>query len=833
MTTLVERQMALEDECLDLGVERYEERRKEQGESATIPGKEQIKLIIPALTERIAAFVEETGRKAGRGGHVAHFLGHILPKSAAYLTLRYALDAAAAGRRAVPVAVALGGAIQDHVNLLSMKEDDSENEEVRKHQRNLYKKVAEQLKKSTSERHRAGVWHHIFKKYRPETLKWTDKNKLHIGMKLFETLEECCDPKVVVLIRQTEGKHKTPLFLRLTAEAEEWLKDEHFEASRWYPVHQPMLVKPNDWKVVMKADGRGSTIVGGYLTRVMRAKMGGRLVHSSSRGYLTELKNGDMPAVYDAVNAIQRTPWSVNKAVLDVAREVGKLGEKFQALLYKDPLPEPVRPGGIPKDVAIDLLPPDQKELLLAWKYAMATTLEENAMLRGKAHAARQQIAVAEKFADEEAVWFPHFLDFRGRVYPFSNYLNPQADDLARGLLQFANGKQIGQRGIYWLKVHIANLFGIDKVSFEERSEWVESHMGVLLDSAARPFDGERFWTTAENPWQAIAACFELAGVMVQGTDYVSHLPIAMDGSCSGLQHYSAMLRDPVGGAAVNLVPADKPADIYAEVARRAQALIDASLEGETTMWRGGKVVRKIAKQPTMTYCYGSTQYGMAKQVMKAVDGFDDEDYLGDADVRQSSVALSGVIREAIGRTVVAAKTAMEFLQQCATLAATKGLPIRWTAPSGFPVVQEYKEVVGERIGVFYQGVQLKPILVKDDEKLDAQRQASGVAPNFVHSLDSAHLMATVNIGTDNDITSWACVHDSFGVHAADVDTLHVVVREAFIEQYTPDVLSRFREEIVEHLTVVAPELVEKIPAVPAMGSLDLALLRDSPYFFA
>jgi DNA-directed RNA polymerase len=37
--------------------------------------------------------------------------------------------------------------------------------------------------------------------------------------------------------------------------------------------------------------------------------------------------------------------------------------------------------------------------------------------------------------------------------------------------------------------------------------------------------------------------------------EFVSHLPVAFDGSCNGLQNYSMMLRDEVGGAATNLVP--------------------------------------------------------------------------------------------------------------------------------------------------------------------------------------------------------------------------------------------------------------------------------------
>ena len=41
-----------------------------------------------------------------------------------------------------------------------------------------------------------------------------------------------------------------------------------------------------------------------------------------------------------------------------------------------------------------------------------------------------------------------------------------------------------------------------------------------------------------------------------------------MDGSCNGLQNFSAMLRDEVGGKAVNLIPSDKPQDVYMEVVK-------------------------------------------------------------------------------------------------------------------------------------------------------------------------------------------------------------------------------------------------------------------------
>lgn len=56
-------------------------------------------------------------------------------------------------------------------------------------------------------------------------------------------------------------------------------------------------------------------------------------------------------------------------------------------------------------------------------------------------------------------------------------------------------------------------------------------------------------------------------------TTFISHLPIYQDGSCNGLQHYAALGRDQEGGKEVNLVPAEKPSDVYSSVAMRCAIL--------------------------------------------------------------------------------------------------------------------------------------------------------------------------------------------------------------------------------------------------------------------
>jgi DNA-directed RNA polymerase len=47
---------------------------------------------------------------------------------------------------------------------------------------------------------------------------------------------------------------------------------------------------------------------------------------------------------------------------------------------------------------------------------------------------------------------------------------------------------------------------------------------------------------------------------------FLSQVPVQMDGSCNGLQHYAALGRDNLGALHVNLLPTAKPMDVYTGV---------------------------------------------------------------------------------------------------------------------------------------------------------------------------------------------------------------------------------------------------------------------------
>src|SRR5438876_3930072 len=96
-----------------------------------------------------------------------------------------------------------------------------------------------------------------------------------------------------------------------------------------------------------------------------------------------------------------------------------------------------------------------------------------------------------------------------------------------------------------------------------------------------------------------LAACLEWKDFREQGTDFRSHLPVSMDGTCNGYQHLSAMGLDAIGGSATNLVPGDQPEDMYQEVAYHVsiRIMLDAEYgSGREARGRQAEASRREAR---------------------------------------------------------------------------------------------------------------------------------------------------------------------------------------------------------------------------------------------
>lgn len=615
---------------------------------------------------------------------------------------------------------------------------------------------------------------------------------------------------------QVMRRNDTKKVLRPSAELLEWVKrSEAKELGGASGFWLPMVIKPLQWT---------NPFDGGYITH--RSP----LVRTQNKNYLQELQNTNPTEIYRAVNAIQETPWKVNEFVLDVAKHYWEtLGGGFRGLdlpaMDGDELP--IRPEGIDTD----------KEILKQWKKLAAATYRKNHKGKSKVISVMTKLWIAEKYRKEDAIYFPHFLDWRGRAYPTPVFLNPQGDDLAKSLLMFAEGKPLGSEGAKWLMVHIANSWGYDKADFAGRIRWVQDHEEMVLNTAISPLESFE-WHDASDPWLFLAACKEYLGYKMQGESYVSHINIQLDGAANGLQNLSAMILDEEGGRATALVPSEKPSDIYTTVMNKAIELMEEDLKDPELAEMAEELIRSInrswAKRPTMTTPYGVTFFGIKEQIRDELNKQMDAGLLElECDVKEAASYLGRILFRAIRDTVKAAGTVMDWLQDVSKLVAQNELPVWWSTPLGFPVLQEYRAMIHKKVNIHYRGMAQQVKYARKGSRIDSRKQALGISPNVIHSLDGDHLKRTALMCVDNGITDLAFIHDSFGTHAANTGAMAYLLREAFIEQYsTVDVLLEFRKEIVRQLEGY-PELIEQIPELPTKGSLDLSQIRFSDYFFA
>jgi DNA-directed RNA polymerase len=80
-------------------------------------------------------------------------------------------------------------------------------------------------------------------------------------------------------------------------------------------------------------------------------------------------------------------------------------------------------------------------------------------------------------------------MDFRGRAYPVPPHFNHLGNDMCRGLLLFHEAKPLGEKGLQWLKIHLANVYGLDKMSLAERETFADNSLEEVYDSADHPLD--------------------------------------------------------------------------------------------------------------------------------------------------------------------------------------------------------------------------------------------------------------------------------------------------------------------------------------------------------
>ena len=659
----------------------------------------------------------------------------------------------------------------------------------------------------------------------------------------------------MVHIKRQSDKPNTSEMLTLTEAGLAVADKAMHEAVFNHPVYGPRLTPPSNWT---RFTAKPSDEVDNQVTLL-------RTSHKDFKAATAHaIRTGQAAPALKGVNTLQSVPLRINEWTLNLIEACWQQG-----------IPVP----GLPMKSAMNVehLEPDDFNAL---------TIEERVLHSRSTKAARklnmarvgdivsyeEDMQTAHQMAEVESFYIPMNMDWRGRVYGIT-FFNFQREDRVRSLFLFANGKPITERGIYWLKVHVANCaafkgddkIGIDKKPLDERVKWVDDHLEQIRAAVEWPTGrAHQWWRDADAPFLFLAASRELLSALDAGSQYVTHMPVSFDGSCSGIQHLCCAMRAEEGRF-VNLTDNETPEDIYERVADLARKSIEADLETNVDELVGEEfekaekarryaklaldfgVNRKMVKRNVMTFPYSSKVFGMRQQQMvdtmeplqvEVLKGLRKEHPFGDESSQHgAAMYLAKCAYKAITQVVEKPAEAMGFLQVLARQLAREGKPLRWVSPCGLPWINRYHDPILDTVYLTLNenGVKRRhqiTVSVGFEPEINKYRAADAVAPNVVHALDASHLLLTVGACVDEGITDIVTVHDSFGCHPSEGDRFNEIIRATMVRMYTEhDVLEEILASAREDLSEAGRE---KLPAAaPVKGTLNLEEIRNAKYAFA
>ena len=523
---------------------------------------------------------------------------------------------------------------------------------------------------------------------------------------------------------------------------------------------------------------------------------------------------GQLDNAYSCLDQMGNTAWAINPLMLDVFNKLMGNPDGFLSI-----------PPLVPDETLPQKTKTELKSLRITFEIMnkLANAFGENGDL----------------------LYHCYSLDFRGRVYPFSP-LTHYRGDLARSLFMFWYSEPLGPNGFYWIKYQLASLFGQKNCL-----EFYEENYDNIIDSARNPMTGKKWWMKADKPFSALAVCFEIKKILdyrMSGgkiEDYKCRLPIHQDGSCNGLQHYAGLAADETGGAAVNLIRLETKQDVYTKVLEIVKKKIEqdileqnlGTVNLETAKFFLPILNRKLVKRPVMTTVYGVTLAGASSQIMQTIKEivedhrtnpskttFSNETLhkLKSVQLTQTSY-LAKKILDSIDELFVHAKQIEKWLLQNTKRILTSYniktidhllnnnpssfetifttpmsfFPMSWISPCGLPVIQAYRKIPTSR----FNGAIGKTTWNNSNKlsPMDRRKHELGIAPNFIHSLDAAHLFMTCDSANKAGLT-FSAIHDSYWTHPNNVEKLSKILREQFVELYSMDYLKYVRQDFINQV---------------------------------
>ena len=296
--------------------------------------------------------------------------------------------------------------------------------------------------------------------------------------------------------------------------------------------------------------------------------------------------------------------------------------------------------------------------------------------------------------------------------------------------------------GIEYIKIDIANNWGLDKATWDVRLDWVKENYSQL----------ENMDTGADEPVlfrKAVRALRDAENGIPTG------YAMSLDCTSSGLMIMSALIGDEIGAKNTNIISTGKREDIYVKVANEMNKSPLVQID------------RATIKKPVMTHYYGS------KMKPKEIFGENTPEL----------AAFYNILQQELPGPV-------EVLQDIQSCWQKNVLTHEWKLPDGHIVISKVVEPVDKKVEI--QELDKKSFTHRIYINKPAKYGLS-LAANIVHSID-AYIVREMIRRSDFELYT---IHDSFWTSPNNMNQ----VRETFLEILIEIAKSDLLEDILGQVT--------------------------------
>nr|QWO71453.1 RNA polymerase [Calocybe gambosa] len=458
-------------------------------------------------------------------------------------------------------------------------------------------------------------------------------------------------------------------------------------------------------------------------------------------------------------------------------------------------------------------------------------------------------------------LYLPTFLDFRGRVYPTPVYLSYQGSDLARSLLLFKDVnnkiefedkvsnilnkditdrlKRLNLNDIDYVKLYLANVFGLNKLSRKNRIKWFDQNIDEILNLLYNDIElfNINYLIKAKEPAQFISCLMEYNNFIKRKIKDIK-TPILFDATCSGVQHLSALTTDIEIAKLVNIIESnkDEPSDFYSFCVQNIITNIE-NLPNNDEHFKSKllklNLNRTILKHSIMTVPYNVTSIGIADKLSEhfskkfieleevkilisknlieskydlienrgvntkfkgmyiyrplnsilKINKSEEEDII----FTQSELNKFGnIVKQTVLSIIPPFNNLRKYFDNIIEILNILDLPIYWITPSGMSISLSSMKMIQKKIKSNKLKL-AKPITILiPTDTLDYTSIKTGLMPNFIHSLDASNIHMLIKLILELNIKNinLYTIHDCFATDYKNIALLEVLIKKSFADLY-------------------------------------------------